>query len=103
MSSSYFRRTVLYRRPNLTPEKKIVMILKTTTTVSPSSHTFSNLSPVTNEEDCDGGEECVPPPQHEVDLLVDDVLGEDAEPVVHLLAAARAHIGDVTGGHGGEH
>ena len=71
--------------------------------MSLSSHTFNHLSPVTYEEDCDRGEECIPPPQHEVDLLVDDVLGEDAEPIVHLLAAARPHIGDVTRGHGGEH
>ena len=58
--------------------------------------------PVGDEEDSEGGEERVPPPQHEVDLLVDDVLGEDAEPVVHLLAPARPHVGDVARGHRGE-
>ena len=54
------------------------------------------MSPVTNEEDSDGSQECIPLPQHEVDLLIDDVLGEDTQPVVHLLATARPHIGDVT-------
>ena len=93
MSSSYFRRTVLYRRPNLTPEKKIVMILKIKGW-SHSSKTFSPMSPVTNEEDGDGSEECIPPPQHEVDLLIDDILGEDAESVVALLPAGRPDVGD---------
>ena len=40
--------------------------------------------PVAEVEDGDGAEEHVPEPQHQVDLLVDDVLGEDAQPVVEL-------------------
>ena len=39
---------------------------------------------VAEVEDGDGAEEHVPEPQHQVDLLVDDVLGEDAQPVVEL-------------------
>ena len=75
--------------------------------------------PVSDEDDGEGGEEGVPPPQHQVDLLVDDVLHrchvttatrhvsrahlcQHAQPVVDLLAAGRPHVGDVAGGDGGE-
>ena len=57
---------------------------------------------VEEEDDGDGGEDGVPPPQDEEDLLVDDVLGEDAEAVVNLLPAAGADVGEVAGGDGGE-
>ena len=58
---------------------------------------------VEEEDDGDGREDGIPPPEDEEDLLVDDVLCEDAEPVVDLLAAAGPHVGQVAGGDGGEH
>ena len=39
---------------------------------------------VAEVEHGDGAQEHVPEPEHQVDLLVDDVLGEDAQPVVEL-------------------
>ena len=39
---------------------------------------------VAEVEHGDGAQEHVPEPKHQVDLLVDDVLGEDAQPVVEL-------------------
>ena len=40
---------------------------------------------------CEEREEVEPEPEEEVDLLVDDVLGEDAEAVVPLHPARRPH------------
>ena len=57
---------------------------------------------VTEVEDGDGAEEGVPEPEDEVDLLVDDVLGEDTEPVVVLSHPGGSDIGDGAGGDGGE-
>ena len=53
--------------------------------------------PVENKEDGDTEEEHEPEPEEEIDLLIDDVLGEDAEAVVSLLVASSSDIGDVTG------
>ena len=57
---------------------------------------------VAEVEDGDGAEEGVPEPEDEVDLLVDDVLSEDTEPVVVLSHPGSSDIGDGAGGHGGE-
>ena len=58
--------------------------------------------PVAEVEDGHGPEEGVPEPEDEVDLLVDDVLGEDAEAVVVLSHPGSSDIGDGAGGDGGE-
>ena len=42
-------------------------------------------------------------PDDEVDLLIDDVLGEDAESVVVLLPAGRPDVGNRAGHLGREH
>ena len=39
---------------------------------------------VGNEDDRDWGEEGVPEPEDKIDLLIDDVLGEDTQPIVTL-------------------
>ena len=52
---------------------------------------------VEDEEDGDREEEHEPEPEEEVDLLVDDVLREDAEAVVGLLVACCSDVGDVAG------
>lgn len=57
---------------------------------------------VAEVDDGDGSEEGVPEPEDQVDLLVDDVLSEDTEPVVVLRHPGRPDIGDGAGGHGGE-
>lgn len=57
---------------------------------------------VAEVEDGDGAEEGVPEPEDEVDLLVDDVLSEDTEPVVVLSHPGSSDIGDGAGSHGGE-
>ena len=57
---------------------------------------------VEDEEDGDREEEHEPEPEEEVNLLVDDVLGKDAEPVVGLLVAGCSDVGDVAGHLGGE-
>ena len=62
-----------------------------------SGSSFVVNQPVEDIEDGDTEEEHVPKPEEEVDLLIDDVLGEDAEAVVSLLVASSSNIGDVTG------
>ena len=57
---------------------------------------------VEDVEDGDREEEHEPEPEEEVDLLVDDVLREDAEAVVGLLVACCSDVGDVAGNLGGE-
>ena len=58
--------------------------------------------PVAEVEDGDGPEEGVPEPEDEVDLLVDDVLCENTEPVVVLSHTGSPDIRDGAGGHRGE-
>lgn len=48
-------------------------------------------------EDGDDAEDDEPEPEDEVDLLVDVVLGEDAQPVGGLRAARRPHTREVAG------
>ena len=57
---------------------------------------------VAEVDDGDGPEEGVPEPEDEVDLLVDDVLSENTEPVMVLSHPARPDIRDGAGGHRGE-
>ena len=52
---------------------------------------------VAEVEDGDGTEEGVPEPEDEVDLLVDDVLGEDTDPVVDLEASSSSNVRVVAG------
>ena len=58
--------------------------------------------PVAEVEDGHGPEEGVPEPEDKVDLLVDDVLGEDTETVVELSHAGGPHVGNGAGGDSGE-
>ena len=41
-------------------------------------------NPEEYEDDRHGSKECVPEPENQVDLLIDDVLGEDTETIVSL-------------------
>ena len=75
--------------------------------------------PVEDEEDREGSKESIPEPEDKVDLLIDDVLeednsrtslypktlylGEDTQPVVNLRPSSSSNIGNVAGGHRGEH
>ena len=58
---------------------------------------------VAEVEEGDGAEEGVPEPEDEVDLLVDDVLGEDAHAVMNLNNSRSSNIRNAAAGDGGEH
>ena len=53
--------------------------------------------PVDEEKDGDAAKDDEPEPEDEVDLLVDDVLGEDTDPVVDLEASSSSNVRVVAG------
>ena len=57
---------------------------------------------VGNEADRKWRQECVPEPENQIDLLVDDILSEDTESIVYLFSASSPNIGDATGCDRGE-
>jgi len=59
--------------------------------------------PVEDKEYRQGSKEGIPEPEYEVDLLIDDILCEHTQTIVHLLSSSCSYIRDVAGGHRGEH
>ena len=65
--------------------------------IEPQLRDDQSKDPVDEEKDGDAAKDDEPEPEDEVDLLVDDVLREDTDPVVDLKSSSSSNVRVVTG------